>query len=114
VETSVGGLRVQREIEELLRTFHLEQRREQKLINDVLAAMAVGAAARQRMVQDIANAVLEAISDNESVAAGAGSPTESPLASAPASEASTTEKELTSALQSMLRETEGRGAPASH
>lgn len=109
---TIGGFRVQREIEELLRTFHLEQRREQKLINDVLAAMAVGAAARQRMIQDIANAVLEAMSPNTSLAAGERG--DGPLASAPPPEASTTERELTSALQSMLRESEGRGAPASH
>ena len=100
---------MQREIEELLRRFHLEQRREQKLINDLLAAMAVGAAARQRMIQDIANAVLEAMSGTD--VASAMRQEDGPLTREPSSDVSATEKELTSALQSMLREA---GAPASH
>lgn len=97
---------MQREIEELLRTFHLEQRREQKLINDVLAAMAVGAAARQRMIRDIANAVIEAMSGKEELAAERAAQ-DGPLSREPQANLSQTEQELTSALQSMLREAQG-------
>lgn len=95
---------MQREIEDLLKAIHVDQRQEQKLVNDVLAAIAVGSAARRRMIQDIANAVLQAM---ETSPAGVGQGHDM---SAPAPQ--TTERELTDALQSMLRDAERRAAPA--
>ncbi len=93
---------MQREIEDLLKAIHVDQRQEQKLVNDVLAAIAVGSAARRRMIQDIANAVLQAMDAAPTVA---NSPGASPAPQ-------TTERELTDALQSMLRDAERRAAPA--
>ena len=93
---------MQREIEELLKAIHVDQRQEQKLVNDVLAAIAVGAAARRRMTQDIANAVLEAMS------AAPETLSQAPVQARHGS----TERELTDALQSMLRAAERRAGPA--
>lgn len=94
---------MQREIEELLKAIHVDQRQEQKLVNDVLAAIAVGSAARRRMIQDIANAVLQAMDSSPTVSGGQGASVAPPH---------TTERELTDALQSMLRDAERRAAPA--
>ncbi len=94
---------MQREIEDLLKAIHVDQRQEQKLVNDVLAAIAVGSAARQRMIKDIANAVLQAMEAAPIVANGQGASVAAPQ---------TTERELTDALQSMLRDAERHAAPA--
>ena len=94
---------MQREIEELLKAIHVDQRHEQKLVNDVLAAIAVGSAARRRMIQDIANAVLQAMD---------ASPEATTTTAPSAARSNTTERELTDALQSMLREAERRAGPA--
>jgi len=99
-----GGACVQQEIEDLLKAIHVDQRQEQKLVNDVLAAIAVGSAARRRMIQDIANAVLQAMDAKPS-------PTVS-VQGASVAAPPTTERELTDALQSMLRDAERRAAPA--
>lgn len=98
---------MQREIEDLLKAIHVDQRQEQKLVNDVLAAIAVGSAARRRMIQDIANAVLQAMDSAPAPmnVHGAGM-------TAAAAPPPTTERELTDALQSMLRDVERRAAPA--
>lgn len=98
---------MQREIEELLRAIHVDQRQEQKLVNDVLAAIAVGSAARRRMIKDIANAVIQAM---ETSPDSMSMPQASGLA--PEQQGATTERELTDALQSMLREAERRAGPA--
>lgn len=92
---------MQREIEDLLKAIHVDQRQEQKLVNDVLAAIAVGSAARRRMIQDIANAVLQAM-DTEPASTHDAPPMSRPQ---------TTERELTDALQSMLRDAERRVSP---
>jgi len=97
-----GGVCVQQEIEDLLKAIHVDQRQEQKLVNDVLAAIAVGSAARRRMIQDIANAVLQAMDTAPPIVNSQGT-TQAPQ---------TTERELTDALQSMLRDAERRAAPA--
>lgn len=97
---------MQREIEELLKAIHVDQRHEQKLVNDVLAAIAVGSAARRRMIQDIANACLQAMDASSDGASTSTSPAPSH------SRTNTTERELTDALQSMLREAERRAGPA--
>lgn len=49
-------LNMQREIESLITAMFTEQKRETELLNDILMAIAVGGAARQRMLQDIAAA----------------------------------------------------------
>lgn len=95
---------MQREIEDLLKAIHVDQRQEQKLVNDVLAAIAVGSAARRRMIQDIANAVLQAMETSPSTGHTHG------MSAAPGPQ--TTERELTDALQSMLRDAERRASPA--
>ena len=94
---------MQREIEELLKAIHIDQRQEQKLVNDVLAAIAVGSAARRRMIQDIANAVIQAMEV-----------TPDSVGRQPAQHVRqhSTERELTDALQSMLRDAERRASPA--
>ena len=48
---------MQREIEALLKAYVEDSGREARLIQDVLTALAVGAAARQRMIADIQAAV---------------------------------------------------------
>lgn len=96
---------VQREIEDLLKAIHIDQRQEQKLVNDVLAAIAVGSAARRRMIQDIANACLQAM---EPMSDHVGSPQGHTVQNRVAA----TERELTDALQSMLREAESRAGAA--
>lgn len=95
---------MQREIEDLLKAIHVDQRQEQKLVNDVLAAIAVGSAARSRMIQDIANAVLQAMDHSQGEM-----PSPAPQN---VHRGQTTERELTDALQSMLREAERRAGPA--
>lgn len=95
---------MQREIEELLKAIHVDQSQEQKLVNDVLAAIAVGSAARRRMIQDIANAVLQAM-DNAPQDQIAPQPSNG-------GHVHNTERELTDALQSMLRDAERRAGPA--
>lgn len=93
---------MQREIEDLLKAIHIDQRQEQKLVNDVLAAIAVGSAARRRMFEDIANAVLQAMNHSQE-----------PVNVQPATvHHHTTERELTDALQSMLRDAERRAGTA--
>lgn len=96
---------MQREIEELLKAIHVDQRQEQKLVNDVLAAIAVGSAARRRMIQDIANAVLQAMNTGDVVQSDLGMPPA-------AGRQQATERELTDALQSMLRDAERRSTAA--
>lgn len=44
---------MQREIEALLKAYVEDSSREARLVQNVLTAMAVGAAARQRMIEDI-------------------------------------------------------------
>ena len=58
---------MQREIEALLKAYVEDSGREARLIQNVLAALAVGAAARQRMIADIQAAVgIEAIEPPQS------------------------------------------------
>ena len=48
---------MQREIEALLKAYLQDRSREARLIQDVLTALAVSSAARQRMVEEMATAV---------------------------------------------------------
>ncbi len=58
---------MQREIEALLKAYVEDSGREARLIQNVLTALAVGAAARQRMIADIQAAVgIEAIEPTQS------------------------------------------------
>ena len=52
---------MQHEIEALLRAWSQEQRREAQLLQTLLAAISLNAAARQRMLEDIASAAATAI-----------------------------------------------------
>ena len=51
---------MQKEIEMLIMAIHQEQRREKKLLDGVLEAIAAGGAARRNMTQQIAQALAEA------------------------------------------------------
>ena len=48
---------MQREIEALLKAYVEDRQREGKLVTDLLTAIAVGAASRRQMMEDIATAV---------------------------------------------------------
>jgi hypothetical protein len=52
---------MQQEIEALLKAWSQEQRREARLLQTLLAAVSLNAAARQRMIEDIASAAATAI-----------------------------------------------------
>jgi 5,10-methylene-tetrahydrofolate dehydrogenase/methenyl tetrahydrofolate cyclohydrolase len=52
---------MQREIEALLKAWSQEHRREAQLLQTLLAAISLNAAARQRMLEDIASAAATAI-----------------------------------------------------
>jgi hypothetical protein len=52
---------MQQEIETLLKAWSREQRREAQLLQTLLAAISLNAAARQRMLEDIASAAATAI-----------------------------------------------------
>ena len=56
---------MQREIEALIRAYHEEQARETRLIQDVLAALAVGASSRRLMIEELAAVVGRAKNDME-------------------------------------------------
>ena len=52
---------MQQEIEALLKAWSQEQRQEAQLLQTLLAAISLNAAARQRMIEDIASAAATAI-----------------------------------------------------
>ena len=60
---------MQREVEALYRAFHDEKNRETRLIQDVLSALAVGAASRRMMIEELAAALARAKSDLDPVPA---------------------------------------------
>ena len=64
-----GELRMQREVEALYRAFHDEKSRETRLIQDVLSALAVGAASRRMMIEELAAALARAKCDLDPVPA---------------------------------------------
>lgn len=51
---------MQREIEDLLVAYIADRNREARLVQDLLAALAVGSVARQRMIEAVATAASEA------------------------------------------------------
>lgn len=58
-------------IENVIRAYNKDQAREAKMIVELLSALAVGAAARQRMMEDIARAASGTAAPQESVVDGA-------------------------------------------
>lgn len=56
-------MRMQDAIENVIRAYNKDQAREAKMIVELLSALAVGAAARQRMMQDIAKAATNGVSE---------------------------------------------------
>ena len=57
---------MQREIEALMRAHHDDQVSETRLVQDVLAALAVGARSRRLMVEELATVLARAKNDLES------------------------------------------------
>ena len=60
---------MQREVEALYRAYHDEKGRETRLIQDVLSALAVGAASRRMMIEELAAALARAKCDLDPVPA---------------------------------------------
>ena len=72
---------MQREVEALIRAYHDEKRRETRLVQDVLTALAAGQVSRRLMIVDLTAALARASGETASVSANFNSDKDDEIAS---------------------------------